>query len=175
MAQLFSNNAFGTIGQNLLASSTELTLVSSQGARFPAPTAGDHFMATIIGESLAGIELSWEIVRVTARSNDTLTLVRGQEGTTAATWPFGTRVELRLTSGGLARFPQFTDAGLLGLGTGTPTALLDVNSDTLRLRTARTPASGSAPGNQGDICWDAGHVYVCVATNTWKRTNIHAL
>lgn len=32
-----------------------------------------------------------------------------------------------------------------------------------------TPASSSATGSPGDIAWDSNYVYVCVATNTWKR------
>jgi hypothetical protein len=67
---------------------------------------------------------------------------------------------------------RFLSTGQLGLATTTPTAVLDVNSDTLRLRTARTPASATAAGNAGDICWDSSYIYVCVATNTWKRTAI---
>jgi len=59
--------------------------------------------------------------------------------------------------------------GNFGIATSDPTALLDVNSDIVRLRTAKTPATAGAAGNVGDICWDAGYVYVCVATNTWKR------
>ena len=49
---------------------------------------------------------------------------------------------------------------------------LDVTGNTVRLRTARTPASATAAGNAGDICWDANYIYVCTATNTWKRTAI---
>jgi hypothetical protein len=60
--------------------------------------------------------------------------------------------------------------GSVGIGTTTPTALLDVNSDILRLRTAKTPATAGAAGNQGDFCWSTGFFYVCVATNTWKRS-----
>jgi hypothetical protein len=63
-------------------------------------------------------------------------------------------------------------AGNVGIGTTSPTALLDVNSNTVRIRTARTPASAAAAGNAGDICWDADYIYVCTATNTWKRTAI---
>ena len=63
-------------------------------------------------------------------------------------------------------------SGNVGIGTSTPSALLDVNSDTVRVRTARTPASATAAGNAGDICWDANYIYVCTATNTWKRTAI---
>jgi len=36
----------------------------------------------------------------------------------------------------------------------------------------KTPASATAAGTQGDICWDTNYIYVCVATNTWKRTAI---
>jgi hypothetical protein len=64
------------------------------------------------------------------------------------------------------------ESGFVGIGTPTPTARLDVSSDTLRLRTAKTPASGTATGNAGDVCWDASYIYVCVATNTWKRSAI---
>jgi hypothetical protein len=38
--------------------------------------------------------------------------------------------------------------------------------------TARTPASASATGVAGEVCWDTNYIYVCVATNTWKRAAI---
>ena len=63
-------------------------------------------------------------------------------------------------------------SGRVGIGTTSPTTLLDVNADTVRVRTARTPASASATGATGEICWDANYIYVCTATNTWKRTAI---
>ena len=61
------------------------------------------------------------------------------------------------------------DTGNVGIGATTPTAILDVNSDILRLRTSKTPATSSGTGNQGDICWDEDFMYVCTATNTWTR------
>ena len=63
-------------------------------------------------------------------------------------------------------------SGNVGIGTTSPSALLDVNSDILRLRIAKTPATAGAAGNAGDICWDANFIYVCVATNTWKKVAI---
>jgi hypothetical protein len=33
-----------------------------------------------------------------------------------------------------------------------------------------TPASATATGTAGTIVWDADYIYVCVATDTWKRT-----
>lgn len=47
-----------------------------------------------------------------------------------------------------------------------------VNSDYLRLTTAKTPANASDTGDQGQIAWDADYIYVCTATNTWKRVAI---
>jgi hypothetical protein len=64
--------------------------------------------------------------------------------------------------------------GKLGIGTNAATALLDVNSDIIRLRTAKTPANATDTGNAGDICWDSGFLYVCVATNSWKKVAIAA-
>lgn len=59
--------------------------------------------------------------------------------------------------------------GNLGVGTTAPTAKLDINSNVLRLRTAKTPSGPGDTGNAGDICWDSNSIYICVATNTWKR------
>jgi len=63
--------------------------------------------------------------------------------------------------------------GYVGLGTSTPTGVLDVNANTMRVRTARTPATSGAAGNTGEFCWDATYLYVCTNTNTWRRT-LHA-
>ncbi len=32
------------------------------------------------------------------------------------------------------------------------------------------PASATSSGTAGDIRYDANYLYVCVATNTWKRS-----
>lgn len=60
----------------------------------------------------------------------------------------------------------------LGLDTSSPTAQLDINSNLIRLRSSKTPSSASDTGNAGDICWDSNYIYICVATDTWKRTAI---
>ncbi|RCX20507.1 hypothetical protein DFP94_103238 [Fontibacillus phaseoli] len=62
--------------------------------------------------------------------------------------------------------------GNVGIGTATPESKLDVNGDSLRIRESKTPASANAPGNQGDIAWDENYMYICVAKDTWKRTEL---
>lgn len=66
----------------------------------------------------------------------------------------------------------YFNAGNVGFKTDSPTAAVDINSDIVRLRTSKTPASAAATGNAGDICWDADYIYICVAANTWKRSAI---
>ena len=61
---------------------------------------------------------------------------------------------------------------LVGTSSDSGGALLQVNGDRVRIATAKTPASASATGTAGEICWDANYVYVCTATNTWKRSAI---
>jgi hypothetical protein len=44
-----------------------------------------------------------------------------------------------------------------------------VSVDNLYL-VSKTPASATDTGVTGQVTWDANYVYVCVATNTWKRS-----
>lgn len=39
----------------------------------------------------------------------------------------------------------------------------------IRIAFGNTPSSATATGNAGEICWDSGFLYCCVAPNTWKR------
>jgi len=88
-----ANNAFGTLAAGINSSATSITLTTGQGARFPSLGAGDYFYATLIDTSN-----NLEIVKVTARSTDVLTVVRAQESTTARTYSTGDRIEIRLTA-----------------------------------------------------------------------------
>lgn len=98
MPQLFKNNVSGVLASQLLAAGTSMALVDA--TNFPSP-GSDHYLVTLIGLNGNGQESSWEIVKVTGKSGNTLTVVRAQESTSAATWPAATRVEMRLTAGSM--------------------------------------------------------------------------
>lgn len=49
---------------------------------------------------------------------------------------------------------------------------LATDSDNIRVVTSKTPASAVDTGAVGQICWDSSYIYVCTATNTWKRVAI---
>ena len=48
-----------------------------------------------------------------------------------------------------------------------------VQGNFLAIATSKTPASASDDGLKGQVCWDASYVYVCVATDTWKRAALN--
>jgi hypothetical protein len=69
---------------------------------------------------------------------------------------------------------RIDSSGRLLVGTSSQSggSLLQVNDNRIRIATAKTPASATDTGVAGEICWDANYVYVCTATNTWKRSAI---
>jgi hypothetical protein len=46
-----------------------------------------------------------------------------------------------------------------------------INSN-IRMSSPSVPASAGATGSAGEIAWDANYIYICVATDTWKRVAI---
>ena len=69
-----------------------------------------------------------------------------------------------------------TVKGIVELATdGETTAGLAVQANDSRLSNKRgvnfvtVPASATAAGTAGDVAYDTDYVYVCVATDTWKR------
>lgn len=115
MAQLLKNNVSGVLSTQLDAAGTSMVLVDA--SNFPSPADNDFYLLTLVGLNTNGQEDTWEVVKVTAKASNTLTVVRAQEGTTAATWPVGATVQLRLTAGTVAT----QDALVSGLATKEPT------------------------------------------------------
>ncbi len=80
---------------------------------------------------------------------------------------------IRFATGGYAASNErvrIDSAGNVGIGTANPTTQLDISGNKIRLETPKTPASSSEACNKGEIAWDANALYVCVATNTWKKS-----
>ncbi len=94
MARLFADNADTTLASGINSSVTSITLTDA--GDFPSPISPDYFIATIT--QAGATETSWEKVKVTARSGNVLTVVRGQEGSTAATWAGSDKFEIRWTA-----------------------------------------------------------------------------
>ncbi len=98
---VFSNNGSAELASGITNVAVSATVEAGKGALFPNPTGGD-FAKLTIEDTLGNIE----IVHLTARSGDVLTIVRAQEGTAGLAFPSGSRVELRLTKAVMDNFVQ---------------------------------------------------------------------
>jgi ABC-type lipoprotein export system ATPase subunit len=80
---------------------------------------------------------------------------------------------VQISASGGGSLMTLLNAGVIGVGVTSPTLSSGVGihseGSTFRLAQSRTPASSTATGNTGEICWDANYVYLCVNTNTWRR------
>lgn len=97
--QQFTNNATSVIPSVVSSGATTITVTPSTGVLFPVLTGTQFFMATLIDTNPVSPTFGQlEIVKVTARSGDVFTVVRGQEGTLASTFPINSVIELRPTA-----------------------------------------------------------------------------
>lgn len=96
MGLKIKNDAVSRIASGISSTDTTITLVPGSGTLFPVLSSGDYFPATLIKS-----DGSREIIRVTARSSDVLTVTRAQESTVALTFNANDKIELRLTAGTL--------------------------------------------------------------------------
>lgn len=122
MAVILNNIARAVLSAPLTTSTTTVLLQTGEGARFPAPSGGDWFPL-----ALEDAESNIELCRATARNGDSITVVRGQDGTQARAFSAGAACELRMTVAALLAFiqqnmPESTGGG--GAGTIDPSQLL---------------------------------------------------
>lgn len=147
--QLYANNASTTTVGTI--SPTDVTIPVSDASRFPTPSAGTYFLATLDD----GFNI--EVIAVYGRSGNTLTgCIRGQESTLPRSFAAGTRIENRVTAGTLEQF-------LRGGDRLTPISALT--------ELVRPSASNNSSYviTQAD---DAGNPLIAIATSgKWRFTN----
>ena len=88
-----TNNATTLVPLSVSSTQTSLTVTAGKGALFPILGSGDYFFAT-----LSDVNNNFEIVKVTARTDDVMTMVRAQESTMAIPFPANSRFEHRITA-----------------------------------------------------------------------------
>jgi hypothetical protein len=96
MTVKFSNNASATLATSINTAVTSIQVTAGQGGQFPSLGSGEYFFATLVDSSN-----NIEIVKVTGRASDILTVVRAQDSTTAKSYLAGDKIELRTTAASL--------------------------------------------------------------------------
>lgn len=163
MASTYTPDQFSNFGNSLLAGGgaggglplqpTDTTMSVSLGdgnAKFPGSGPTMLQLGTQSG--------AHELVKCTARAGDTLTIVRGQEGTTAQLWPVGTPVQQVVTAGNFNTiwshlenlWINVKDFGAKGDG---------VTDDTAAIQAAITAAKNAG----GGVVWLPAGVYLISA------------
>lgn len=108
----YVNNASSRLAANITASQTTLSVTPTEGAKFPTLTGSKFFMATLVKS-----DGTTEVVKVTARSSDTFTIVRAAEAVagaqTAYAFSAGDKIEARLTAEALANELDRLDSAAL--------------------------------------------------------------
>jgi hypothetical protein len=127
----------------------------------------------VYGEPLRNVVINSTTTRETMGRAAVYNLTTGVQTNRNYLWMSDTSVSIR-NGGNTSVLYTDTVNNRVSILTGAPTAALDINSNTMRLRTARTVTSATAAGNAGDICWDANYIYVCTATNQWRRAPLSA-
>ena len=115
-----ANNASTTLASPITAMDVGVVVASGTGALFPSLVTGEYFYATLTATS--GTR---EIVKVTARVGDTMTIVRAQEGTTAAAFVSGSQFELRVTAQSVLDAVDDVTASQVGF---TPVGTISANT-----------------------------------------------
>jgi len=107
VAQRWNNNAISTLAAGIASGDTTIFVQPSHGTRFPTIVAPDFCYCTL--EDASG---NIEIVKVTAHAagSASFTVVRAQQGTTAAAYIIGDLFEQRLTAAETAAWETDIDA-----------------------------------------------------------------
>lgn len=122
----FVNRVWATLSVGIDNVTTSLTLTSGHGARFGTLTAGNKIRIAM----LDAVNNVTEIMYITAIAGDVLTVVRGQDGSTATAIASGTRIEHRVGKSTLEAFIQKATSSTGNVATvrnGTTDAAVQLN------------------------------------------------
>ena len=152
---LFANNCNTTLNGGITAIATSMVVTSATG--FPSPTGSQYFYCTLAD---ATTQTTIEIVKVTAVSGTTFTIVRGQDGTSGTAFASGAVVSLRLVRASLQDFPLLDEANTftfaptfntaLAVGSGGTGVTTSTGTGSVVLNTSPTLTTPSISGGTID-------------------------
>lgn len=135
----FTNNASATLAASINSTVTSISVTTGQGARFPTLMAGDYFFATLVDSSN-----NLEIIKVTNRVTDTMTVVRAQDGTTGRSFLANDRLELRPVAASFNALQEFTPSGTIAANTLSG-AIVELDSEKAPINSPTFTGTPAAP------------------------------
>lgn len=171
---------FISIGGVLQNPNTDFTVAGNQITFSTAPGSGLSFFGYLQGDAVNfNTPADGSVTTAKLGSNLTINVADGSVSTPSIQFNgSGTDTgfyspaadEIAITEGGSEAL-RIDSSGRLLVGASSQSggSLLQVNDDRIRIASSKTPASASDTGTAGEVCWDSNYIYVCTATDTWKR------
>ncbi|MET3067360.1 glycine-rich domain-containing protein [Atlantibacter hermannii] len=156
---LAANNAQTVLAAGISSSATSITVNTGTGALFPSPVSGtSYFKLTLVDAATGSLT---EIVHVTARSGDVMTIQRGQEGTTARAWSANDLAANMMTAGSFDALLQ--KQSNLGDLENPATARANLGFDAMGIGLTGLVTLGSLDWQQFDFI--SGGIYLVSSNN----------
>jgi hypothetical protein len=131
--RVYANNVSTRLTAQLLSGGTTANVTAGDGALFAGANGSDWIIATL--RKMSGYkDVAREIVKVTNRATDALTIVRAQEGTAALQFEVGDTLDIDFTAAAFDSIPQYADAI-------TPTGTINGTNLVFTLPNAPSPAA----------------------------------
>lgn len=154
--QLFINNWSAVLTAPATASAVSLSVPLADAAKLTGLGGGDHYLLTLAELDGNGVETAWEAIKVTDSALGALTVLRGQEGTTARDWAAAAVISARVTKGTLEALRDTPGpAGVAGQGVPAGGAagqvLAKVSGDDYNTAWVDPSAGGGAVGEWAGV------------------------
>lgn len=178
--QLYSNNGKSSLASGITAVATSVTLATGEGTGFESPTGGDFELITVYDGASVAASTNVEIMKVTARSGDVLTVVRGQESTTPFAFSSAAGVEGNVTAGSLDSLREASAGPLKGVTETVHTAStvdIDPANGNMQIRTLlanETPTFSNVSAGQSVLIKFVPGAFTLTLTNVAKWTGAGA-
>jgi hypothetical protein len=156
-----------SVSANMLYETTGRAQVVYQATQPGFPSVGDIWVDSDTGDVSFYTGSGYSVISTIAEIGPT-----GPTGPIGATGPTGLDGAASATGATGPTGPTGPSGGPTGptgatgdTGPTGPTGAAGITGPT-------TPANAIAAGTAGTVLWDSSYIYVCVATNTWKRAAI---
>lgn len=118
MGVVLANNVFSVLAAPLGTADTTMVIDAADASDFPLLGPGQYSYATISSPGAPAVSggntVVVEIVKITARAGNAMTIVRGQDGTIPSAFPGNALVAMRINAAGVMEaFPSNYDFLLL--------------------------------------------------------------
>lgn len=162
MPAILKNNAVSRLAASVSIDDLQISVSAGDGSKFPSLSAGQWFPLTLMRA-----DGSLEIVRVTGRNGDVMTVTRAQESTAQLAFGAGDRVEMRITA-------EIMN-GKLDKEGGTMSGPLTLTADLTTYRPGAPTTGAVFLGNTGSryIFFDGTSYSLGGAGNIWSSSNFN--